>query len=197
LKKRSVFLIGYMKQTSTKCGLALGLVALALCLSCSRSVPVQERESLADTEAALKAAVPPPEQETDPFRKETIARMNLGKQVALAFIMYADDQAEKAFPQSLDQVKVYLTTTGDHDAEGGATRASAQAHFEVVSRGTLTNFSSPMQTILLREKEARRGIDGKWVRVYVFADGHVEAQGSPDGDFDKLEKERGMITVTK
>lgn len=39
---RSVFLLGYMRQTFTKCGQVLGFVALGLCLSCSRRTSVQE-----------------------------------------------------------------------------------------------------------------------------------------------------------
>jgi hypothetical protein len=61
----------------------------------------------------------------------------------------------------------------------------------------LENFTNPSQTILLRETEARRGADGKWVRVYVFTDGHVEGVSSPDGDFAKVEKDRGLITATR
>ena len=139
--------------------------------------------------AAMKAGGADPNQENDPVRIETIARLNTGKQVAVAFLMFANDNAE-AFPQTLDQVKDYFPKDGKE-------LASAQANFDVMSSGTLTNIAKPSQTVLLREKQARRGTDGKWVKVYVFADGHAEAMVAPTGDFDARERERGLVTASK
>jgi hypothetical protein len=130
-----------------------------------------------------------PNQENDPFRQETILRMNTGKQAALAFLMFADDNAQ-AFPKTLDQIKDYFP-------KDGKLLASAQEYFDVASSGALTNIPQPAKTILLRERQARQEADGKWIRVYVFADGHTEAQGSLDGNFDALEKQRGLVTVSQ
>jgi hypothetical protein len=59
----------------------------------------------------------------------------------------------------------------------------------------LTNIPNPSSTIIVRENQARQMPDGKWVKVYGFADGHSEAHAEPDGNFDAWEKAR-MISPT-
>ena len=54
-------------------------------------------------------------------------------------------------------------------------------------------FADPANTILLREKESRQSPDGKFCRVYAFADGHVQLTSTPDDDFASLEKQRGYL----
>ena len=145
------------------------------------------REALASTDirdAQLSAAA-----EAEAFQKKTDTRLNTGKQAALAFIMFAEDH-NKALPEQFDPLDEYYANQTNE-------LTSAKTHFEVISTGVLTNFKNPAKTVLLREKTARRSPTGKWTRVYVFANGHAEAVSTPDGDFDKIEKDLGMIATTR
>ena len=50
----------------------------------------------------------------------------------------------------------------------------------------------PGDALILRESGSREGPDGKWRRVYAFADGRVVEALSEDGEFDEWEKERSI-----
>ena len=145
------------------------------------------REALASTD--IRNAQRSAAAEADAFQKETDTRLNTGKQAALAFIMFAEDH-NKALPEQFDPVDGYYANQTNE-------LTSAKTHFEVISTGVLTTFKNPAKTVLLREKTARRSPAGGWARVYVFADGHAEAVSTPDGDFDKIEKDLGMIAMTR
>jgi RNA polymerase sigma factor (sigma-70 family) len=67
--------------------------------------------------------------------------------------------------------------------------------FELVYRGSLTNVQDPSRTILMREKEPYHAKDGRWKRVYVFANGLGGVEWTDDGDFERSERE-GRIPYT-
>ena len=43
--------------------------------------------------------------------------------------------------------------------------------------------------ILFREKQARQMPNGKWERIYAYADGLVQTKNSADGDFRQIDRE--------
>ena len=117
----------------------------------------------------------------DAFKGETSFRINQSKLLSLAFIMFAADHHNQ-LPKNFAQVKPYFNGKGLEDS-----------YWEIVSGGNRNSFSNPGNTILLRKKESRQSPDGKFVRIYAFADGHVEVNSSPDDDFAALEKERSYL----
>ena len=120
------------------------------------------------------------------FKQQSLARMNQAKQWALACFMFAQDH-QSEFPKNFDQIKA-----------GGYVRDLSDLNWEIVSGGNINSFTNPVQTsrtILLREAKPRLSPDGKYIRVYAFADGHAELISSPDSDFDVLEKQRGLLVV--
>ena len=113
-----------------------------------------------------------------------IAKMNYGKQWAMAFIMTAND-FNGQFPTNFDQATPYLPNQGK-----GQTNLTTE-QFEITYQGLMEGMDSPSATILIREKEAVQDpVSGKWVRTYVFGDGHVELHSEPDGNFDSWESTR-------
>jgi hypothetical protein len=110
-----------------------------------------------------------------------IARMNYTRQWLLAFQNFADKNHDQ-FPTTFEEARPFLS--GEPTAETNLTAEQ----FEILYRGPTTNIASPSLVVVLREKQARRGSDGKWSRAYAFADGHSEVTSSPDGNFDAWEK---------
>jgi hypothetical protein len=49
--------------------------------------------------------------------------------------------------------------------------------------------SVPGETIVCREKQARRSPNGEWIKVYGYADGTTQIHTEPDGNFDAYEKQ--------
>jgi RNA polymerase sigma factor (sigma-70 family) len=141
------------------------------------------------------------------FQQESIARLNLSKQWALAFIRYAGDHGNQ-LPDRVSLVKAYFPNLGSidkkllwspsdalksHLKKDGSTDPNWNINWVIVSGGNLNSFTNPSQTILIRETEAWQSPDGKFVKVYAFADGHAELISSPDDDFAALEKQRGFL----
>jgi RNA polymerase sigma factor (sigma-70 family) len=131
-------------------------------------------------------AVNPPKEPEDPaeaaFQKETRRREEHLSQWALMFLTYASkakDQSPETWEQVADQIP---------PAERDSFLSFATNNFEIVYHGQLGN-SDGEKTILFREKQARRSPTGEWVKTYSFADGHVESQSVPDGNFEAWERQ--------
>ena len=114
-----------------------------------------------------------------PFQQESITRLDQARKWALEFIMFADAHGNQ-LPADFAQL--------------GPTAGLSESNWEIVSGGNLNRLAHPDQTILLREKEARKSPRGEFVKSYAFADGHVDRLWSPDGDFSALEKKRGFLS---
>jgi hypothetical protein len=113
------------------------------------------------------------------FEAETSKRINQSKQWAIACIMFADDH-QNQLPKNFEQMQTYV-------------RGLSSSNWEFVSGGNKNSFTNPAQTILFREKESRPSPDGKFVKIYAFADGSVQLLSSPDDDFAALEKQSGLL----
>ena len=115
------------------------------------------------------------------FEAETTRRINDAKISAVASFRFADDH-QGQWPTSFAQL----------NAERPESRLS-DSDWEFVSGGNRASFTNLAQTILFREREARRSPDGAFVKVYAFADYSIQVLTSPHDDFATLEKERGYL----
>ncbi len=113
---------------------------------------------------------------------EALSKFNDAKIYCLGLMMYAMKHA-KSFPTNLDQTQPYLRL---------ANRApSGTNQFDILYQGSLSDLTNPAvvgRTIVLRS-QPWLGKDGKWVRIYGFADGHCEAHTAADGDFTAWESQ--------
>jgi hypothetical protein len=144
-----------------------------------------ELPQLREANAALKrrAAGAAPSKTALQLKEETMATMDASKKWLVAFILYAGDNQDQ-FPPSLEAATpAYLRKTKEEiDADN--------KQFELIYRGSLTAITNPMNTIVLREREAWQTPEGRWSRVYGFADGHVEVHSEAANDFEAWEQSR-------
>jgi len=101
------------------------------------------------------------------------------KQVGLALIMFEADNQDQ-FPTNFSQVSTY--------ADNGF-MDQIETNFDIVYQGSITNIAGSAATIVLKEKQAWQGIDGNWMKIYDFADGHSEIRSEPNDNFDDYEKD--------
>jgi hypothetical protein len=106
-----------------------------------------------------------------------------GRNWVMACMMYAMDHKGQ-FPADFEGAKGFLDkkTQSEFDA--------ITNQFEIVYRGKRSDVKNPSKTIVMREKEAHQMPDGRWAKVYGFADGHGEIHHEADDNFDAWEKER-------
>jgi hypothetical protein len=119
-----------------------------------------------------------------PFQQGSITRVDQAKKWALGSIRFADDHGNQ-LPRDFGQLKGYLSDAGLSDS-----------NWEIVSSGDVSSMTNPGQTILLREKAARKSPRGDFIKVYAFANGQVDRLRSPDNNFTALEKKRGLWART-
>jgi RNA polymerase sigma factor (sigma-70 family) len=126
---------------------------------------------------------PPPkpggqeDSDADPQRQQAMARMSNAKQFVLTMMLYANDN-EGVFPTRFDQM-----TNSFNDGLRTALR-----DLEITYQGALSNIHDPASTIVVRESQPWL-YNGKWSKVYGFADGHSEVHTEPGGNFDAYEQQ--------
>jgi hypothetical protein len=123
--------------------------------------------------------------EQTPDQQFTRAKINYAKQLGLGFFMYADDDNGRV-PTNLTDAVGYV---GSNSLQSARYYGIEGDQVEFVYSGSLRDVRTPGQMILLRDKKPTRLADGRWLKVYLFCDGHVEAQMNSDGNFDDWEKE--------
>jgi len=124
--------------------------------------------------------------EVESYKQETTVRMNQSKLWALACIMFASDHGGR-LPDNFDQLKSYAV------GNNGQKISLSSSNWELVSAGSLSGMSNPSQTILLREIKSRQSPDGKFVKVYALADGHVQVIASTTDIFSNTENKFGFV----
>ncbi len=134
--------------------------------------------------AASPAAVEP---EREAFKQLGIGKMNVAKNWAQVFWLYADANAN-VLPATFEQASKFYPAAGE-PSDGAV--ASAAADFEIMFSGSLDQISNPSSAILLREKTpfAGNGRPGRY-RTYAFVDGHSEIKYAEDGNFEEWEQAR-------
>jgi hypothetical protein len=109
-------------------------------------------------------------------------KLNDAKSVAAALRKYADEH-QGGFPLSLDQAAAYLPKPAEPDTPEWANKPLTGTNdFEIVFQGSqndLTNIP-PRRVALIRERQPWLTPDGKWARVYGYADGRVSIVESDD-----------------
>jgi hypothetical protein len=107
------------------------------------------------------------EPEKTPEQKLLAAKSIFGRNLGLAFLLAAeenDGRLPTQLPNSLAQMLEILSPDSD-----GVHMNSKQ--FELVYQGSLRDLKNPLGTILAREREPLQLSDGRWMRIYVLADG--------------------------
>jgi RNA polymerase sigma factor (sigma-70 family) len=115
-------------------------------------------------------------------KEENVAKLNLGFHWLTALRVYAEKNGGR-FPTTLDQAAAFLPDKGKAESQRAADE------LEIIYHGTRDGMTNFDDGIVLREKHARQTSDGKWIRIYGFADGHAQARASDDGNFDTYEKQ--------
>jgi hypothetical protein len=121
--------------------------------------------------------------EENEFKKETWRRVHSLKQWALLFRMYQNEHRER-MPNSWEQVAAMIPRT-----ERESFLQFARDHFEIVYHGDGKNLDDRSQWILFREKQPRRGPDGKLVKAYGHFDGSASSRTEPPEGFEAWEKQ--------
>lgn len=165
-----------------------------------------------DLHAQMAATEPPEDPELEAVKTVGIAKLNYGKQWALACILFAQEHGGRMPVTFAEAAPFFGGTTGsdvpntvaDQRAQtfvvsnqnAGATNLTLLRpdQFEITYQGVLDQISNPAMTVIIREKEpfsvpGREGLS----RTYVFADGHSEIHRAANGDFTAWERERGLL----
>jgi RNA polymerase sigma factor (sigma-70 family) len=109
-----------------------------------------------------------------------------GKQLALAFLLYADKN-QGQYPSNFDQAASFLP-----DAFKKQTNVTTD-DYAIVYQGSMNSVTNPGETVIISEKAAvRNPMEGNWVKTYVFADGHSEMHVTADGNFGPWESQHGL-----
>lgn len=144
-----------------------------------------ERDRLAKAAKASAPDIQEPAAEQTPEAKFQRAKGSFGRALGMALIRAADAN-DGNLPAELrgplfDTVEA-LSAGAEYDIRA--------RHFELVYQGSLREVKDGSETILAREKEPVQRADGRWMRLYVLADGSSRyiAAAARDG-FAAREKE--------
>jgi hypothetical protein len=116
------------------------------------------------------------------FKQETLKRTTHLKQWGLSFFLYAKDHNGQ-FPANFEQAASVQQMEPLLDFSTN--------NFEIVYSGPVERIANASETLLFREKQARRSPKGGWVKVYGLADGSTITHAEPDeANFAAWEKQR-------
>ncbi len=104
------------------------------------------------------------------------AKMADAKNLAICNILYAEHNRGQ-FPTNLDQIDAYTNRYP----------VSAIGDFQIVYQGSVKRIHKPADIIIIQGAQPWHIADGKWAKVYAFADGHAEVQARADNDFRVFE----------
>jgi hypothetical protein len=146
-----------------------------------------ERDHLAKSAAAPPAAARDSLEEETLEKKLAMAKLQFGRQWGVALIMYAEDN-QGQLPATFAAASRYADSDQLRTATGGYDFSENQ--FEIAYQGSVESVKNPSETIFIKEKEPVQRANGKWVKTYIFADGHAEIHTNPNNDFSAWEAER-------
>lgn len=119
-------------------------------------------------------------------------RLAFGKRLGLALRIIANKNGGQ-LPPDLTSAAAWLATNAVRiSGDVGPTEkvGIGAADFELVYNGNLADLTNPSQTILARERNPVEIHEGRWNRMYVFADGSVNRLEATTADgFPEREKE--------
>jgi len=134
----------------------------------------ENRHLQGDLEASRNQTV-----EADKFVAHRASIINAGKQIGVAFRIWANDN-DGHYPTNFAEI---------HNELGDTTNFNGDVpldSFEMVNVGKVNDHYP--QAATARELTARPSPLGGWERVYIMADGSVQLATSPDGSFDAWEQ---------
>ncbi len=140
------------------------------------------RQQNAELKSSLAATTQTKQEPEDPDHQMAYEKMNSAKQLSLGIIMYAADH-QNQYPSDIMDATNYWNNSDLAN--------SFKKQFELVVQGTVTNLSNPATTIAVKEKQPWLS-KGNWVKVYGYADGHVEILKQPPEGFDAWEQAHMM-----
>lgn len=111
-----------------------------------------------------------------------IETMSSAKQMALGIIMYSADH-QNHFPADMNDTTNYFNSPELMD--------KFKNQFEMVVQGSMENVTNAAETIAVRGR-APVQLEGNWVKVYAFVDGHAEIKRQPPEGFDAWEQAHMM-----
>jgi len=111
-----------------------------------------------------------------------IETMGNAKQMALGIIMYSADH-QNHFPNDIMDTTNYFNNPDLME--------KFKNQFEMVVQGSMENVSNAAETIAVRGR-APVQVEGKWVKVYAFVDGHAIVKQQPPEGFDAWEQAHMM-----
>jgi len=146
---------------------------------------------LAENQARLAQAAGKPSQPSqispkDLFTLQSQHTVDALKYVGLAMYVYSGDHQEQ-FPTNFTQIVDNLKGQDNFDGTNFEGNIPLES-FELVKPGSASK--QYPQMIMLRERVPRQKPDGTWERLYGLADGSVQTQQSPDGNFDAYEQQQ-------
>jgi hypothetical protein len=115
------------------------------------------------------------------FLNHQLDIINMTKQMLLAERIYTGDHPDQ-YATNVDQlISGGLITSTNFN--GGVSTGD----IEFMNGGSVNDGMA--NVITMRERVPRQSPDGQWLRVYGFADGHVEVQNSSDANYDTFEQQ--------
>ena len=137
-------------------------------------------------QAAAQPAQPNQISPKDLFTLQSIHTVGALKYVGLAMFIYSSDHQEQ-FPTNFTQIVDNLNGQDNFDGTNFDGNIPLDA-FELVHAGSASK--QYPQMIMTRERVPRQKPDGTWERIYGLADGSVQTETSPDGNFDSYEQQQ-------
>ena len=170
----------------------------------SRLLKSQLAAAKAQTQAAAGATPPPPA--ADAAKLQTQAEMRKLKNakylVAAAMFGFSEHHGEQ-FPTNWEQTTSYFDqwersglVPGDVMPDTLADFNALTNQFELAYQGATSNLYGATNfgdIIVVREKQPWQSPDGKWLKIYGFADGHSEIHAEPAEGFDAYEQNHELL----
>jgi TolA-binding protein len=135
--------------------------------------------------------------EFNPAFEQGMHIARVAKNVTLPLVLYASENQDQ-FPTDWDQAAPYFSKALSADPlfRNADDFIQAAKRFEIVYRGSRVGIPNPGSVILIRERQAWRTVDGKWVKAYGFADGSGTIHAEPEGNFDAWERQRMVSSAS-
>ncbi len=140
------------------------------------------------------SASDPAEQQKQALIHKMVNTKYLAAAAMFGFAGHHDDQ----FPTNWDQTTSYFDQYERSGLNPGDTMPDTMADFnemtnlfDLAYQGAISNLYSATNfhdLIVVREKQPVQVANGKWVKVYGFADGHSQIQSEPPEGFDAFEQ---------
>jgi hypothetical protein len=100
---------------------------------------------------------------------------------SMGMTLYANDH-QRQYPTNLSQTLPYVRAA--HAVSGGTNG------FEILFHGSTDDLTNAIASrVIVLRSDSLQDRDGKWTRVYGFADGHSEPHVEPDNNFADWERQ--------